>query len=170
MTLRRGSEIALWLLAFAFSIAGRRRWNEARVDSSRLAAASSFGRSAPAPLPVASESLAAARANIDASDPFRLDRTPPPLAFTSQPGAPGMGPVAGDPPPPPRFRPTLSVSGIVGPPWVALLDGVPAHNASLVVHPGDVLGDLRVRSIDSDLVVIQGPDTTWRLPIRKAWQ
>lgn len=99
---------------------------------------------------------------VDA-DPFRTSRHPSPIAYHTD--------VEGAPPSPPRPpRPGLSVSGIIGgPPWSAVLEGLPGHEGGTVVHPGDTLGGLRIRSVRRDTVVISGVDTTWRLIVRRAW-
>jgi hypothetical protein len=104
-----------------------------------------------------------AAAALAETDPFRAARHPSPIPYRpAQENAP---------PPPPRAPvPALSVSGIIGgPPWAAVLEGVPGRQGSVVVHPGDTLGGLRVRAVKRDSVVIIGVDTTWRLIVRRAW-
>ena len=59
----------------------------------------------------------------------------------------------------------------MGPPWQALLEGVPGREGTaVVVRRGDVLGDLRIRDVTGTTVTVVGPDTTWRLTVRKGWQ
>jgi hypothetical protein len=77
--------------------------------------------------------------------------------------------MASMPPAPTSYRPPLAIGGIVGPPWEALLEGVPGEERGVVVRTGSTLGELKVRSVSRDLVVIQGQDTTWRLSVKKAW-
>ena len=98
-------------------------------------------------------------------DPFRLERHASPIAY--KPELEGITP----PPPPPRPpHPVLSLSGILGgPPWEALLEGVPGHDGSTLVHQGDVIGMLKIRSVSKDSVVVAGDDTTWRLGLKRAW-
>jgi hypothetical protein len=74
-----------------------------------------------------------------------------------------------DMPPPPAFRPPLAVSGMVGPPWAAVLEGVPGQDHGVLVRGGERFGDLRVRSVSPAAVVVSSPDTTWRLTLRR-WQ
>ena len=108
--------------------------------------------------------LAAASEAIVARDPFRLDRKPSDVAYS-----PGMESAPPSPPKPPR--PALAVVGIVGgPPWEALVEGIPGRQGSVLVRRGDTLSGLRVRSITKDIVRISGMDTTWTLPVRRAWQ
>ncbi|HEU4557817.1 MAG TPA: hypothetical protein VFS20_08200, partial [Longimicrobium sp.] len=112
-----------------------------------------------------------AASSVARGDPFRLDRRPAPVAFSARPDA--MGGVPGmmqPPPPPPPPRPQLAVSGIVGPPWTALLEGVPGRDGPVLVRGGERLGELQVRQVGPNGVVVVGMDTIWRLTIRKAWQ
>lgn len=104
-----------------------------------------------------------AAVSLPETDPFRAARRPSPIAY-----APDR---VGGPPPPPRApRPGLSVSGIIGgPPWSAVLEGIPGQQRSTVLHPGDTLGGLRIRAVRRDTVVITGLDTTWRLSVRRTW-
>lgn len=98
--------------------------------------------------------LGRAADSVSVADPFRLARRPPRVAFgTTLPNAP-----------PPRPRLQLALDGIVGgPPWRAVLEGVPMHDGSTVVAAGDTIGGLTVRSIRRDTVVVWGMDTTWTL-------
>jgi hypothetical protein len=99
-------------------------------------------------------------------DAFRLVRHPSPVIYRPE--------LDGAPPPPPVAKPphpALSVSGILGgPPWAALVDGIPGREGSTLVHAGDVFGGLTVRSVTADSVTIVASDTTWRLGIRRGWQ
>jgi len=99
-------------------------------------------------------------------DPFRLARHP-----ASVPYRPELEGVSPPPPAPKPPHPTLALGGILGgPPWEALLDGVPGHDGSMVVKQGQVIGELRIRAVTHDSVIVQGADTTWRLGIRRSWQ
>ena len=96
-------------------------------------------------------------------DPFRISRHPSPVAYR-----PELEGVIPPPPPPKPPHPTLSLSGILGgPPWEALIEGVPGHDASTLVRAGEVLGALRVRAVTRDSVIIVGEDTTWRLGMKR---
>lgn len=98
--------------------------------------------------------------SIIASDPFRLDRKPSAIPFGSQPLPPSPLPV--------RSRPQLVLGGIVGgPPWRALLAGVPGRDGSVVLSAGDTVGGLRVRSVGPREVVVASADTVWKLTVKQ---
>jgi hypothetical protein len=165
-------EALLWMLALVFTVLGVSRWR--RAEPAVQAPPSALSATPPEPRRIPRARLAEAGRSVVGGNPFRLDRVPAPLGF-NQPDAgmmmPGMTP--GMPPqytPPPPPRPQLLVSGIVGPPWQALLEGVPGREGAVVVKRGDVLGDLRVRDITGSVVVVASPDTTWRLTVRTPWQ
>ncbi|CAA9368229.1 MAG: hypothetical protein AVDCRST_MAG68-5176 [uncultured Gemmatimonadetes bacterium] len=183
---RRRWERLFWAAALGLALGGWARWRravpEARSpDFPALAAPSPVRPAAPARL--ASAADAVARGN-----PFRLDRAPAPL------GTPRAGQLggAGSPYPPggsypaytppggsyPSYSPAggapsysggpqLRVTGISGPPWEALMEGLPERQGAVVVREGDRFGGLRIRSISQDLVVVQGPDGTRRLQIQR---
>jgi hypothetical protein len=138
----------------------------------------------------ASARLGSASEAVARGNPFRLDRSPAPLG-SSPPGQLGLGMMVrtGYPPyPPPAGMPSpgaypaytppgiprqggaLRVTGISGPPWEALIEGIPGKQGAVVVRAGDRVEDLRIRSISSELVVVQGQDTTWRLQIKRTGQ
>jgi hypothetical protein len=112
--------------------------------------------------------LAAAARDVMGGNPFRLDRAPAPIGFAQPTAGPYAAPPSYEPPPPPR--PQLAVSGIMGPPWQAVLEGVPGREGGVLVRKGDVLGELRIRDVTQTVVVVSAPDTTWRLSVRRPWQ
>ena len=122
------------------------------------------------PLPaeprVPAETLFAAAERTAARNPFRLDRRPSSVAFSS-----ALEGLPLPPPPPQRSpKPALSLAGILGgPPWEALVDGIPGREGSVLIRRGERLGDLTVRSVSRDTVIIAGQDTVWRLTLKKAW-
>lgn len=162
MTRRRAAELALWVASLSLSmIAGAR----ARGVVASIPVSASDSLAAPPPARrERSEVLLAAGEGLVARDPFRLERRPSPVPYSPA--------LESAPPPPPRPpRPALAVAGIVGgPPWEALLDGVPGRQGSVLVRGGDTLGGLRVRSVTKDNVRITGMDTTWVLTVRRVWQ
>ena len=116
----------------------------------------------PVPLPARmldETQLSNASDTVSVTDVFRIARQPSNLAFGAPP--PSTVPVAS----PPRIP--LRLSGIIGgPPWRAVLEGIPGHDGSVIVNVGDTLAGLKVRRIRHDTVVVVGPDTTWILTTR----
>lgn len=157
---RRRLELALWAIAAVLSAAGVIAWRRASTPTSpEIARAAAAPGAVPAPLGGAADRAAAATVE---ADPFRASRRPSAVAFVPQ------GEAAPAPPRPPR--PSLAMTGSVGgPPWSAILEGVPGREGSVMVSAGDTIGGLRIRSVRRDSVVVQGADTTWRLGVRKSW-
>jgi hypothetical protein len=153
-------EIGLLLLALGLSAVAARRWHNALPAAP--SSASTLGTALSIPASVEEDSLAAARELGAQSDPFRLSRTPATVPFTraAPPSALPMGQ--------PMFRPNLVLKGIVGgPPWQAVIDGLPGQPAGTVVKAGGTFDKLIIRSISRDTVVVQSPDSTWRLTLSK---
>ena len=99
-------------------------------------------------------------------DPFRVDRRPTDVRYN--PWEPA-GPVA--PPPARAPRPALSIGGIVGgPPWNALVQGIPGREGGALLSVGDTISGIRVVRITRDTVYLSGLDTTWALTQRRTWQ
>jgi hypothetical protein len=165
----RRMEALLYALALAAALLGVLRWRGAEPVA---APAPDALAAAPAEPPrVPPERLAEAARAVTGGNPFRLERAPAPIGFAqpaADPFAAAGAMTAYESPPPPR--PPLAVSGIVGPPWQAVLEGVPGREGGVLVRRGDVLGDLRIRDVSQTEVVVSAPDTTWRLSVRKPWQ
>jgi hypothetical protein len=107
--------------------------------------------------------MRAAEAAID-GDLFRPDRdgtdSPPPAAPL----------VNATVPPPAAPKPRLVLRGIIGgPPWDAVLEGIPGSQRSVVVRTGDSIAGLKIRLIRRDTVTVHGLDTTWTLTIARPW-
>ena len=67
---------------------------------------------------------------------------------------------------PSQPKPRLSLNGLVGgPPWEAIVEGLPGHEGSYVVRAGDSVGGLKIRSVRHDGATIRGMDTTWVLKL-----
>ena len=112
---------------------------------------------------VDAEELADMSAQVVEQDPFRLERHPSGVPFLSEPENQIETQKPQQPP-----RPALAVSGIVGgPPWIAILTGVPGRAGAAVVREGDSFADLVVRSVSQHGVVVSAPDTVWRLVMRR---
>lgn len=93
---------------------------------------------------------------IISDDLFRRERSAAEAPIT----APATGLL--HPPSPPK--PRLVLRGLVGgPPWDAILDGVPGHEGSFVVRAGDTVGGLRIRAVLANEAIVQGMDTSWVL-------
>ena len=104
--------------------------------------------------------LAAAADDVTAGNLFREEREP---ADTDLAATSIVGPTAAQalnrPP-----RPHLALKGVIGgPPWQAIIAGVPGHDNAVVMASGEVVGGLTVRVVRRDSVVIRGMDTTWHL-------
>lgn len=96
---------------------------------------------------------------ISLGDPFRFDRRPSLVPFGTAPTEQSV--VA-------RYTARApEVSGIVGPPWRAALEGVPGREGGVLVGVGDTLAGWRVVALRRDTIVIQAKDTTWRLAVRR---
>lgn len=102
--------------------------------------------------------LAGAAAALRDHDPFRFERKPTKLRFNPwEPVA--AAPTAGRPP-----RPALSLTGVLGgPPWNALLQGIPGREAGVVMSVGDSVSGIRLDRIHGDTAFVSGLDTTWIL-------
>jgi hypothetical protein len=164
MTLPR-AEVGLWAAAVVLvSLAGIRGWATASALSSYASQAPPWESEGPSAVLIPrSDALVSASETFVARDPFRLERKPSGVAYSlALEGAPSPAP---RPP-----RPVIVVVGILGgPPWEALLEGVPGRPGSTLVRRGDTLSGLRVRSITKDTVRITDMDTTWVLTVRRAW-
>lgn len=112
--------------------------------------------------PVIVESLAA---HVVERDAFRVARRAASVAYDPKTVAQPQQP------PPPRLA--LSLLGIVwdgGRDPTALLEGLPGVEGPRAVRRGEHVGDLRVRTIARDHVIVLGPDTTWILTVREPWR
>jgi hypothetical protein len=95
--------------------------------------------------------------SVASSDPFRLDRHPS-AAPIDQPAIAAVTV--------PSLH--LELSGVMGgPPWRAIVTGIPGHEVGVVVRAGDTLGGIRIRTIRRDTVVIQAGDSTMRFILKK---
>jgi hypothetical protein len=97
---------------------------------------------------------------VVSNDPFRLSNAPSRVAFDD----------AAEASPPTGFaiqrslRPNLVLKAIVGgPPWQAIIDGLPGQSAGAIAAQGAVFDQLVIRSVARDRVIVHAPDTTWVL-------
>jgi hypothetical protein len=110
--------------------------------------------------PASDSALEEAEALAVTNDPFRLSNSPPDVRFDPV----NEGAMGGHVAAPPLVRPAFVLKAIVGgPPWNAVVDGIPGQPSGTVAQQGARYDKLVVRSITRDSVIIQGPDTTWVL-------
>jgi hypothetical protein len=101
---------------------------------------------------------------IVSNDPFRLTNVPALVRYDpkAQSAVPTISVAA------PPIRPIMTLKAIVGgPPWQAIVDGLPGQPPGTVVRAGNAFDKLVARAVTRDSVVIQGPDTTWVLSFRR---
>jgi hypothetical protein len=157
----RRTEVTLWSVAVLAGLVAVLGWR----DTEQLAPE---GLSPIAPLSappgrLTSDSLVALAALIESGDPFRLDRHPAAVAYRAD--------LDGGAPQPAPLRPALVLKGVLGgPPWEAILEGLPGREGSVLVTAGQRFGPLRVQSVRPDTVIVKGTDTTWVLTVRRVWQ
>jgi len=123
---------------------------------------------APAPNPIAIRRTSAALPDsmlqeaedlAVSNDPFRLSNTPSDVRYdpATEGGSGAKTPVA-------AVRPSFTLKAIIGgPPWHAVIDGIPGQPAGTVVRQGAQYDKLIVRTVSRDSVIIQAPDTSWIL-------
>jgi hypothetical protein len=96
---------------------------------------------------------------------FRLAREPSSVPFESS-ATMSPSPLA-----PPAQRPPLVLAGIVGgPPWEALLEGIPGREGSVVARTGEEIAGFVLVRVDRRGVTLRGHDTTMVLAVRRAGQ
>ena len=111
------------------------------------------------------DSLGEAAANAAANDPFRLVNRPSGVRYDAKLEGGAGAPAQFVPPP---VRPAFALKAIVGgPPWSAVVDGIPGQPAGTIVRTGSSFDKLTVRSVGRDTVVIAAPDTTWKLTLSR---
>jgi hypothetical protein len=155
-------ERALWGMTAAAAIAAALGVRAAPATA--IPAARPMPAAPAAPRRLDPDSIARAVAYTVANDPFRLSRQPATVAYS--PALEGLAPPSAPRPP----RPNLVLRGIVGgPPWSAILDGIPGRDGSIVLRTGDSVATLVVRAVGRDTVIIKGADTTWRLTVKRSW-
>lgn len=113
-------------------------------------------RGVPAPAPravIPSDSLGTRVLRVVAADPFRFDRVPARVPYgTLASGAPAPAAIT--------VVPALRLSGIIGPPWRAVIDGASLESGRLVAAGDSVAGAL-VRDVRRSGVTLRLADTTW---------
>lgn len=158
-------ERTLWLAALLALVAGA---VGAHHRSAQLWAAASptlLSVIAVAPARPAPDTLESAVDEIADRNLFRPERTSAEQTTNPQPMMPmGM-------PQPPSTKPHLVLRGVLGgPPWDAIIEGIPGHEGSVVLSAGQSLGGITVRAVRRDTAYARGFDTTWALPLARTWQ
>lgn len=161
----RGVEAVLWCVAMLAGVGAVAVSVRARPKAEHAHQVSPILWGAPEPREFDARVLSEAASAIPAADPFRLERRPAAVAYGTEPSPPNaMTPSL-------PGRPMLSVSGIIGgPSWEAILDGIPGREGGVLVRAGQVIGELRIRTIRPDTVIVEGSDTTWILTLRRPWR
>ena len=162
MTARRYAGLALSFAALA--TAGAIRWRGAAPELSRpvmsIAASIAATHGAPA------AELDSAEDAIVSNDAFRLANAP--AAVRYDPADETRASRTANVPPPAPLRPTMTLKAIVGgPPWQAVVDGIPGRPAGTIVRAGNTFDRIVARRVTRDSVVMQGPDTTWVLTFQR---
>jgi len=125
----------------------------------------SMGSTAAMPPDSLEATLAEAEDITTTNDPFRLANAPASVRFNPANENGGAASAAAVAPP---VRPNMTLKAIVGgPPWQAIVDGIPGQPQGTVVRTGNAFDRLVARAVTRDSVVIQGPDTTWVLSFRR---
>lgn len=96
------------------------------------------------------------------NNPFRLSNEPPTVRYGVTPPPPKTNVTPARPP-----KPSLLLRGVLGgPPWRAIIEGIPGAPTAVVVREGERVGSLLVKEIRLAAVIVTGVDTAWKLAIR----
>jgi hypothetical protein len=148
-TLSLGAALIAWMRWSAVDVAGARGRDGVPPLRALVAA-------------ITDDALAGVEEAIVTNDPFRLSNSPSAVRYDPAEGVTPSG-VAMSPQP----RPTLVLKAIVGgPPWQAIIDGIPGQPSGTLAQTGSKFDRLTVRSITRDSVIVVGTDTAWVLSFR----
>jgi hypothetical protein len=118
-----------------------------------------------APARATADSLESAVEVIANLNLFRPERTSAEEHTSAQPT------MATAMPQPPSAKPRLVLRGVLGgPPWDAIIEGIPGREGSAVLRAGQSLGGVTVRAVRQDTAWARGFDTTWTLILGRSWQ
>jgi len=113
--------------------------------------------------PPTSAALDSAVDDIAERNLFRPERA----SAEEREGAPAPGPMAMTAP---SNKPHLVLKGVLGgPPWDAVVEGVPGREGAVVIRVGESVSGITVRAIRRDTAYVRGFDTTWALPLSRTW-
>jgi hypothetical protein len=156
----------MWIAAAAVAALTIREALHGKRDEgsdSTIGRLATIARSDPAMTMFDGDSLDSATTNAAAHDPFRLDRHPATIAFSVAP----QGVIGPPVPTAPAIR--IALQGTIGgPPWHAIISGVPGHEGTVVVSSGDTLGGISIRRVNRDSVTVRIKDSTWTVTLAKA--
>lgn len=161
---RRGIAGA-WALAAGAGLAAIAAWSTAAPSMPRATLKTYPLLRSPTPLDTTG--LAAAAAQLRDRDPFRWERKPTTVRYNPwEPLKPAEPNVSSKP-----SRPPLALVGILGgPPWTALLEGIPGRVGGALLRVGEEAGGIRLLDVRGDTVRLSGLDTTWVLTPRRPWR
>lgn len=157
-------DVGLIGLCILLAGAAIHRWRHGLDDVIATSGARTVAPIRRAPPPLSAALLDSAVDMTVSNDPFRLASAPASVAYDPAidvpAGAAPLRPVALP------LRPMMVVRGIMGgPPWQAIMDGIPGQPVGAIVRSGMTFDRLSVRSVGRDTVIMQAPDTTWKLTI-----
>jgi hypothetical protein len=110
---------------------------------------------------LSADSLAHAEDAIVTNDPFRLSNSPPVVRFDATTEADPASAMAAP------SRPVLVLKAIVGgPPWQAVIDGLPGQPPGALARAGSRFDRLTIHAVTRDSVIVHGADTSWILAFR----
>jgi hypothetical protein len=156
----RTIERSLFAIALTLALSAAVRWQAGAAAGAAAPVLVSQARASAQP--ASDSALEEAEALTVTNDPFRLSNTPPEVHYDPVNEA-AMAARGGAFVPPP-VRPQFVLRAIVGgPPWHAVVDGIPGQPPGTLVRPGAQFDKVTVRSVTRDSVVVRGPDTTWVL-------
>jgi hypothetical protein len=157
MSLRSSAIVAVSFTALI--VVGAIRWREALPKIGHQSIPIGLLKESPGEL--VETTLIEVEERIVSNDPFRLSNSPSSIRYS--PSSDNVGFSASGP-----LRPNLTLKAIVGgPPWQAIVDGIPGQQQGTLVRAGSAFDKLIARAVTRDSVVIQGPDTTWVLSFRR---
>jgi hypothetical protein len=112
------------------------------------------------------KTILSASAVLRDRDPFRVERAPTSVRFGAAPVTPSEPAVETRP-----ERPKLVLAGIVGgPPWMALVEGVPGREGGVILVQGETMNGIRLDRLWSDSAALSDSDTTWVLSPKRVWR
>jgi hypothetical protein len=158
--------LAAWALA-GLGLAGAAvAWSMAVPVLPPEGGAPAWRMSVPAVDPSSGGQLDAAAISIREHNPFWWERKPKGVRFNPWEEV-NMLPTPSAAPP---SKPVLALVGIVGgPPWTAVIEGIPGREGGVLLRAGEEVGGLRLADVRGDTVRLSGHDTTWTLTPRRAW-